>query len=528
MRTALLTGGFTTYMPLKQSTPYESTTLSAPSSQMTTNEPVLQKTLNILPVQLQQIGTTPVQILQRVEVAIINSANASGIRESTASSREILDALQASISAFKKSDIHMNTRLAVSADGTLNLTIATIGGAKIPEQPESVPDLVEELLDWAKTKSEAMLNPPSTSVRSNRKATIESLTDSELSWIVERVKNMPGFEVFNSHQNKRLSNLARLEIRSAILGKSGNTIKKSAIEVALRMGTTALAHAVNMTRIANIYYDGPHRASQVVEKIEEVGTTDSNALATFLVHQPTFFRLFGYASPTILALNSGGTAAVNLANLKGFLSTELARPFSLTQAVGRSRTSLQFSGVISANPLKDLTVVVVTATTKRNEVRIILQGKALETASIRPSPYSRASTIDFKSLRAMQESPQKSQGYPRKKTPAPVTPPQITSAGSVSTNSPIPGTVSPLLPVTALPPPVEHNESFSVRILARSSSFLTVLQLPSPLAYADSNGGNFYDAPRGFENAKIRTYLPFFFSEPSGTPPSLNDSVRTS
>lgn len=87
--------------------------------------------------QLQQIGTTPVQvqtfklllprlflnfpqerrsimlliddtrtrihaqILQRVEVAIINSANASGIRESTASSREILDALQASISAFK-------------------------------------------------------------------------------------------------------------------------------------------------------------------------------------------------------------------------------------------------------------------------------------------------------------------------------------------------------------------------------------------------------------------------------------------
>ncbi|KAJ7248061.1 hypothetical protein C8J57DRAFT_1240568 [Mycena rebaudengoi] len=57
---------------------------------------------------------------------------------------------------------------------------------------------------------------------------------------------------------------------------------------------------------------------------------------------------------------------------------------------------------------------------------------------IRPSPYSRASTIDFKSLRAMQESPQKSQGYLRKKTPAPVAPPQITSAGSVSTNSPIP------------------------------------------------------------------------------------------
>jgi hypothetical protein len=40
--------------------------------------------------------------------------------------------------------------------------------------------------------------------------------------------------------------------------------------------------------------------------------------------------------------------------------------------------------------------------------------------------------------------------------------------------------------------------------------------------------GRIGDNPRGFENAKIRTYLPFFFSEPSGTPPSLNDSVRTS
>jgi hypothetical protein len=28
---------------------------------------------------------------------------------------------------YQESDIHMNTRLAVSADGTLNLTIATIG-----------------------------------------------------------------------------------------------------------------------------------------------------------------------------------------------------------------------------------------------------------------------------------------------------------------------------------------------------------------------------------------------------------------
>ncbi|KAJ7205873.1 hypothetical protein C8J57DRAFT_1541502 [Mycena rebaudengoi] len=42
------------------------------------------------------------------------------------------------------------------------------------------------------------------------------------------------------------------------------------------------------------------------------------------------------------------------------------------------------------------------------------------------------------------------------------------------------GTVSPLLPVTAPPPPVEHNEGF---------------RLPSPAANADINGGDFYDAP---------------------------------
>ncbi|KAJ7279435.1 hypothetical protein C8J57DRAFT_1221106 [Mycena rebaudengoi] len=141
------------------------------------------------------------KIAQPVKVAVINSANASGAIESTASSREIIGALQTSISAFQgparigapnpenpsyteffatiagfeylESDIHTDARLIIPANSTLNLTLAAIGGAKIPEKSES-PDVFDELLDWAKNKSEAMLDPPSTSVRTKRKVTINA------------------------------------------------------------------------------------------------------------------------------------------------------------------------------------------------------------------------------------------------------------------------------------------------------------------------------------------------------------------
>jgi hypothetical protein len=49
------------------------------------------------------------------------------------------------------------------------------------------------------------------------------------------------------------------------------------------MGTTALAHAINMTRILSIYYDGPQRSSEVVGRVEATGEMDSDALAKFLV-----------------------------------------------------------------------------------------------------------------------------------------------------------------------------------------------------------------------------------------------------
>ncbi|KAF8215479.1 hypothetical protein K438DRAFT_1955449 [Mycena galopus ATCC 62051] len=126
---------------------------------------------------------------------------------------------------------------------------------------------------------------------------------------------------------------------------------------------------------------------------------------------------------------------------------------------------------------------------------------------IRPSPYSRVSpsTRHFETLRAMQESPQKSRhqnipapqqqtfripgprlsspvphaGKP-KETPTPITPPQTTSAGSVSTNPQILATVSATLSVTAPPPPMEHDEAF---------------RLSSPISNADFNRNDFHDPP---------------------------------
>ncbi|KAJ7023781.1 hypothetical protein C8F04DRAFT_1271027 [Mycena alexandri] len=145
-----------------------------------------------------------------------------------------------------------------------------------------------------------------------------------------------------------------------------------------------------------------------------------------------------------------------------------------------------------------------------------LVGPHRQQRDIRPSPYSRpsTSTIHFKSLRAMQESPQKGrlenvpasqqQTFPigrsrlpssvaPQTTPAPVAAHQTTSASSVAISVEIPDnsfpassrpierlsavdTIPPLLPV-ATPAPGEHNEGFS---------------LSSPMANA---GGNFYAAP---------------------------------
>ncbi|KAJ7266092.1 hypothetical protein C8J57DRAFT_1229500 [Mycena rebaudengoi] len=255
MKNALLNGDFTTDMLSKQLTAPDPTTLNVIPSQVTVSstarvdEPdhsadptpapnplgnndddiTTGKNFNFnSPTQFSCFQEESVvlfccrrihKIAQRVKVAVINFANASGAIESTASSREIIGALQTSISASKN---------------TLN-QISTPMHVWVPEFPKNpnLSDIIDELLDWAKNKSEAMLNPPSTSVRTKR--------------------------------------------------KGGNTIKKSTIEVALKMGTTALAHAINMTRIINIYYDGPQRSSEVVERVEATGATDCDALTKFLV-----------------------------------------------------------------------------------------------------------------------------------------------------------------------------------------------------------------------------------------------------
>ncbi|KAJ7816641.1 hypothetical protein B0H13DRAFT_1923457 [Mycena leptocephala] len=324
MRNGLLNGEFTTDIPSKQLASPDPTTLNPIPSQVASSARVDEPdhSANPTPRDNDNDMSTGERCSRDTRRRI--HERISNVLKSL--SREILDALQESISAFKgparigapnpenptyieffatipgfeylESDIHANARLIISSNVTLNLTISAIGGARIPEKSQ-LPDHFEELSGWAKNKSEAMLNPPATSVRTKRKVTIESLTDGELSWIVGRVKSMPGFDVFEANQNQRLSNLARVNYwKSAahfsaqyyktqwptcISLSGGNTIRKSAIEVALRMGTTALANAVNMTRITNLYYDGPHRSSEVVAKIEETGTTDSDALAKFLV-----------------------------------------------------------------------------------------------------------------------------------------------------------------------------------------------------------------------------------------------------
>jgi hypothetical protein len=56
--------------------------------------------------------------------------------------------------------------------------------------------------------------------------------------------------------------------------------------------------------------------------------------------------------------------------------------------------------------------------------------------------------------------------------------------------------------------------------LKRIQKYLSLEERDDLLLRSDEN------EPRGYQNAKISTYLPFAFSGPLGTPPSLSDSLR--
>ncbi|KAJ7718037.1 hypothetical protein B0H14DRAFT_3901169 [Mycena olivaceomarginata] len=268
------------------------------------------------------------KISQRIQVPAISSEDlVTG--EWQASSHEIVNALQTSISAFKgPARIGMSDPenegytvffatitgpeylgneiesgsilLTIPRNQTLKLTISDIGGAKIPSKrrrSESPPSS-ETVLPSTQPDTEPT---PATSTRKKR-STVDNLTEGELSWIQQQAAKTPGFVDFKQRHNQRLDNPTRVsywKFAAAFCSKyykaqwpshidqsSGKTIRKNAIEVALGMGTTMLAQAIQMARIVSVYCDGPHRAPEVVEKLDcETSGSDSSgseSLADFL------------------------------------------------------------------------------------------------------------------------------------------------------------------------------------------------------------------------------------------------------
>ncbi|KAJ6632414.1 hypothetical protein B0H10DRAFT_2183144 [Mycena sp. CBHHK59/15] len=359
MKHALLTGAFTTNEPLRQpATPdLHSPVLAVQSSgpiegdkQNSEIQPSSDSLGDVLTSEDVENNTTETvaperrfvvlliedtrrlvneRVSQRIEVSVINHDNC-GIGEWQASAREVIDALQASLSAFKGpakigipdredpeyiqffatitgpeyfDDTEPNpSHLIIPKNARLKLTVSHLGGVKIPAKrmrSESPSDHVAEILEWAKAKTEPTASLAATSIKKKS----SQLTDDELTWLTERAKNTPGFDIFKKNHNQRLNNLDRANYWKfaakfsakyfkaqwpvGISLSGGITIKKSAIEAALEIKTTALAQAVNMARILDIYYDGPHRSEEVTKWVEESETNSesggSDVLAKFLI-----------------------------------------------------------------------------------------------------------------------------------------------------------------------------------------------------------------------------------------------------
>ncbi|KAJ6514066.1 hypothetical protein DFH09DRAFT_1433068 [Mycena vulgaris] len=264
------------------------------------------------------------RVSQRVAVSVINPDDSGGC-EWQASSLEIVDALQASISAFKGSepkipkigniqcslqqfqaqrDIENDSApspmlLDIPQSGTLKLTVAHIQGravsAKRPRS-ESLTDHAAELLVWAKASGEPKDSSASTIVKKKRPT---PLTPQELAWLTEKAKTSPGFDIFNANHNRRLNNSDRVKYWKfaatfcakyyktqwpvGLAQSNGITIRRAAIEEVLGIATTSMAQAINMNRILSIHYDGAHKSEEVarmIDAIEDISGSDS--LAKFL------------------------------------------------------------------------------------------------------------------------------------------------------------------------------------------------------------------------------------------------------
>ncbi|KAJ7032823.1 hypothetical protein C8F04DRAFT_1396465 [Mycena alexandri] len=241
------------------------------------------------------------RISQRIDVSIIPP--------NQASSSEIGKNLQASISAFEVivgqdfADAYAEeatTLLSLPANGTLRLTVATIGGVRL--KPPAKRSRSESPIDALDEQPGSITTPDDIIVASTSKKTRTQpiLTDKELAWLSNKLKATPGYDIFNENRNRRLSNLdrttywkfaARFDAKYyKVQWPAEGTVKKTAIEAVLGMKNTALTSAITATRILGVYYDGStHRSEEVVKQIEAKedaegdGNSGSEVLYKFLV-----------------------------------------------------------------------------------------------------------------------------------------------------------------------------------------------------------------------------------------------------
>ncbi|KAJ7720571.1 hypothetical protein DFH07DRAFT_784344 [Mycena maculata] len=237
------------------------------------------------------------KVSHRVRVSVINPENAA-TGEWQASSQEIVDELQASIAAFRGP-----VRIGISDPGNPGYTIflATITGPEYQaNDAPSSPILVDvpqsgtlKLTGAAKRLQSESL----TDTKGELSTSTQTLTEKELT---EKAQSTAGFDEFKLNQNRHLSNSERVRYwrfaaafsttyykaqwPCGIELSGGKSVKKNVIKAALGMETTMLTQALNMAKIVGIYYDGPHRSSEVVERIDSgPDSAGSEALANFLV-----------------------------------------------------------------------------------------------------------------------------------------------------------------------------------------------------------------------------------------------------
>ncbi|KAJ7720454.1 hypothetical protein DFH07DRAFT_784391 [Mycena maculata] len=251
-----------------------------------------------------------VNTLQRIRVKYIDSEDCEE-GEWRASASEILSALQNSIGRLSGSarigvPAHFNKSyteyfvqitaneplvfetqlLVIPKNDRLNLRVLRIPQADIrPVDPE---------INW-----DSLINGASASAATGSAPRTKEPTDRELEWIKAEIKALPGYAKFEANRSKPLQNIDRVEHwRFAFNADkkfyksnwpsdiSTSKITKVPIQLALQMGSTMLAEAIQMIRIIDCYTtEGVHYSKEVVAQISKSDEKDPKAtvLKGFLI-----------------------------------------------------------------------------------------------------------------------------------------------------------------------------------------------------------------------------------------------------